>query len=808
MTDPPFLELWQSKAVSIRERLGIGDRPNDSYCYSSARNSTVLQGVTFGGVPTVLLIDVIFFLVRHLILVLVFSFIRRRFWDYGRIALVSEADCESRFQRLSSSSSSGLCDFESELGCCPWLTAIFHLHDDQILEWCGEDAIHYLSFQRHIIFLLVVVSCLSLCVILPVNLSGNLLDKDPYSFGRTTIANLQTDNDLLWLHTIFAVVYLILTVGFMRHHTQSIKYKEENLVRRTLFITGLPRNAQKETVESHFRDAYPTCEVQDAQLCYNVAKLMNLCKERRQIEKSLTYYTHLQVKTGQQTLINPKPCGQFCCCEVPGCEREDTISYYTRMKDRLMEKIAKEERRVQDQPLGMAFVTFQEKSMATYILKDFNACKCQGLCCKGEPQLSSCSRELRTSKWTVTFAAYPEDICWKNLSTQGFRWWFQWLGINFTLFLGLFFLTTPSIILSTMDKFNVTKPIHALNDPVISQFFPTLLLWSFSALLPTIVYYSTLLESHWTKSGENRTMVTKVYIFLIFMVLILPSLGLTSLDFFFRWLFDKTSSETSIRLECVFLPDQGAFFVNYIIASAFIGNGMELLRLPGLILYTFRMIVAKTAADRRHVKQNQAFEYEFGAMYAWTLCVFSVIMAYSITCPIIAPFGLIYILLKHMVDRHNLYFVYLPAKLEKGIHFAAVHQALAAPILCLFWLFFFSFLRLGLKAPATLFTFLVVLLTILFCVAYTCFSCFRHLCPLNYKTEESANDKGSEAEAREPPPFTPYVPRILNSLSSERTALSLQQQTYGAIHNISGAVLGQCLAQTPADSEAAAYQEV
>lgn len=47
--------------------------------------------------------------------------------------------------------------------------------DEQILERCGEDAIHYLSFQRHIIFLLVVVSFLSLCVILPVNLSGDLL---------------------------------------------------------------------------------------------------------------------------------------------------------------------------------------------------------------------------------------------------------------------------------------------------------------------------------------------------------------------------------------------------------------------------------------------------------------------------------------------------------------------------------------------------------------------------------------------------------------------------------------------------------
>lgn len=62
-------------------------------------------------------------------------------------------------------------------------------------------------------------------------------------------------------------------------------------------------------------------------------------------------------------------------------------------------------------------------------------------------------------------------------------------------------------------------------------------------------------------------------------------------------------------------------------------------------------------------------------------------------CPSSA--GLIYILLKHMVDRHNLYFVYLPTKLQKRIHFAAVNQALAAPILCLFWLYFFSFLRLG-----------------------------------------------------------------------------------------------------------------
>lgn len=64
MTTSSFLDPWPSKEVSINERLGLGDHPNDSYCYSSAKNSTVLQGVTFGGIPTVLLIDVICFLVR------------------------------------------------------------------------------------------------------------------------------------------------------------------------------------------------------------------------------------------------------------------------------------------------------------------------------------------------------------------------------------------------------------------------------------------------------------------------------------------------------------------------------------------------------------------------------------------------------------------------------------------------------------------------------------------------------------------------------------------------------------------------
>ncbi len=104
--------------------------------------------------------------------------------------------------------------------------------DDEIREKCGEDSVHYLSFQRHIIGLLVVVGVLSVGIVLPVNFSGDLLgeskkfekesswithlnaaiwfslpvvymtkdslwsslpaEDNAYSFGRTTIANLKS----------------------------------------------------------------------------------------------------------------------------------------------------------------------------------------------------------------------------------------------------------------------------------------------------------------------------------------------------------------------------------------------------------------------------------------------------------------------------------------------------------------------------------------------------------------------------------------------------------------------------------------
>ncbi|XP_071432397.1 CSC1-like protein 2 isoform X2 [Pithys albifrons albifrons] len=757
------------------------------YCYSARIRSTVLQGLPFGGVPTVLALDFMCFLV----LLFVFSILRKVAWDYGRLALVTDADSvasalhsdnHDRYERLTSVSSSVEFD-QRDNGFCSWLTAIFRIKDDEIRDKCGVDAVHYLSFQRHIIGLLVVVGVLSVGIVLPVNFSGDLLENNAYSFGRTTIANLNSRNHLLWLHTIFAFLYLLLTVISMRRHTSKMRYKEDDLVKRTLFINGISKYAEPEKIKKHFEEAYTNCTVLEARPCYDVARLMFLDAERKKAERGRIYFTNLKSKTSHTSMINPKPCGHLCCCVIKGCEEVEAIEYYTKLEEKLKDDYKREKEKVNEKPLGMAFVTFHNETITAIILKDFNACKCQGCACRGEPRASSCSESLHVSNWTVSYAPDPQNIYWEHLSVQGFVWWIRCFVINVILFILLFFLTTPAIIITTMDKFNVTKPVEYLNNPIITQFFPTLLLWSFSALLPTIVYYSAFFEAHWTRSGENRTTMHKCYTFLIFMVLLLPSLGLSSLDVFFRWLFDKKFlAEAAVRFECVFLPDNGAFFVNYVIASAFIGNAMDLLRIPGLLMYMIRLCLARSAAERRNVKRHQAYEFQFGAAYAWMMCVFTVVMTYSITCPIIVPFGLMYMLLKHLVDRYNLYYAYLPAKLDKKIHSGAVNQVVAAPILCLFWLLFFSTMRTGFLAPTSMFTFVVLVITIVICLCHVCFGHFKYLSAHNYKidhTEVDAMDNrqnGRPATNLPAPKSAKYIAQVLQDSSPEGEATESEEQ--------------------------------
>ncbi|XP_053330940.1 calcium permeable stress-gated cation channel 1 isoform X2 [Spea bombifrons] len=725
-------------------------------CYRAHSHSTVLQGLPFGGVPTVLAINFL----AWLLLLLIFSCLRKTAWDYGRLALLIDNDSRCSPSLFSSRSLTSLfygepsdkekspCESSppdlraKDVGFCSWLSSIYQMKDEEIQNKCGVDAITYLSYQRHLLVLLLLVCVMSVAIVLPVNFSGDLLGDGPAQFGRTTIVNVPIQDRFLWLHSVFALLYFVFTVLSMHHHTAALHVREDDKVARTLMIRRIPQEVSDASlITKHFHEAFPSCTVTDVQFSYDVRRLMKLDRERRKAMKGRMYFAGRAQKEGK-IMIKTHPCSRLCPCDCCRFQQVDAEQFYAELEEKLTDEFTLERNRIAMKRLGTAFVTFQDERMTAVIIQDHAPPRC-----RRSPQQSSVTPVLRSHQWNVEYAPAPNDVIWENLAVSGPVWWASFAALNLALFLLLFFLTTPAVIVSTMDRFNVTHPVENLRNPVITQFLPTFLLWIFSVCLPFLVYYSAFLERHWSRSNENLLTMHKCYFYLVFMVIILPSLGLTSLDLFFRWLFDTHFlDEAGMKFQCVFLPNNGAFFVNYVITAALIGTAMELLRIPGLTVYAVRLCLATTEPERLHVKRNQAYEFQFGLEYAWTTCVFSVVMTYSITCPIIVPFGLLYLLLKHMTDRYNIYYACIPTKLSSRLHVAAARQLLAAPILCIFWLLFFSVLRLGSSHPVTLFTFASLLLCLLFSVFGLCLRKLQPKKPSSYQMSEQGEGVAQDVE--------------------------------------------------------------
>ncbi|XP_055144638.1 calcium permeable stress-gated cation channel 1 isoform X1 [Symphalangus syndactylus] len=750
-------------------------------CFQS--RNTVLQGQPFGGVPTVLCLNIALWV----LVLVVYSFLRKAAWDYGRLALLIHNDSLTSLiygeqSEKTSPSETSLEMERRDKGFCSWFFNSITMKDEDLINKCGDDARIYIVFQYHLIIFVLIICIPSLGIILPINYTGSVLDWSSH-FARTTIVNVSTESKLLWLHSLLSFFYFITNFMFMAHHCLGFAPRNSQKVTRTLMITYVPKDIEDpELIIKHFHEAYPGSVVTRVHFCYDVRNLIDLDDQRRHAMRGRLFYTAKAKKTGK-VMIRIHPCARLCFCKCWTCFKEvDAEQYYSELEEQLTDEFNAELNRVPLKRLDLIFVTFQDSRMAKRVRKDYKYVQC-GV----QPQQSSVTTIVKSYYWRVTMAPHPKDIIWKHLSVRRFFWWARFIAINTFLFFLFFFLTTPAIIMNTIDMYNVTRPIEKLQSPIVTQFFPSVMLWGFTVILPLIVYFSAFLEAHWTRSSQNLVMVHKCYIFLVFMVVILPSMGLTSLDVFLRWLFDIYYLEqASIRFQCVFLPDNGAFFVNYVITAALLGTGMELLRLGSLFCYSTRLFFSRSEPERVNIRKNQAIDFQFGREYVWMMNVFSVVMAYSITCPIIVPFGLLYLCMKHLTDRYNMYYSFAPTKLNEQIHMAAVSQAIFAPLLGLFWMLFFSILRLGSLHAITIFSLSTLVIAMMIAFVGIFLGKLRMVADYEPEEEEiqTVFDMEPSSTSSTPTSLQLYVATVLQEPELNLTpASSPARHTYGTMNN-------------------------
>ena len=201
---------------------------------------------------------------------------------------------------------------------------------------------------------------------------------------------------------------------------------------------------------------------------------------------------------------------------------------------------------------------------------------------------------------------------------------------------------------------------------MVRLFIAPLIFVILAALLPFLIILISDIRGFSTKSKLNYYNYTRVYIFLFFMVLFLPSIGLTNL----KGLIEEFIRDgvDQLHYSCIFHPENGAFFVNYVISASMIGLMAELLRIADMLFYLILLILMKSKAERKFVKKQSILQFPYGYCYAFQLLAACIVIVYSPICPIIAPFGLFYSLMRHYVDRYNLYFSFEPSKLNQSIH--------------------------------------------------------------------------------------------------------------------------------------------
>ncbi|XP_013411385.1 CSC1-like protein 2 isoform X2 [Lingula anatina] len=770
------------------------------YSWDEFHNKTKLITIYGGyeGIPENLLINFIVWL----LLLILFAILRKKAWDYGRIALVSR-----RAERWTSlfygdhdekSVNAALGSVESldkhidhhDTGFCSWLPAFFKIKDSHILHKCGPDAVQYLSFQRYLLVYLALICVLSVAVILPVNFQGDQ-EQDQQQFGHTTISNLKLDSTTLWVHAVFSVVFIGLAVYFMRHFSSSLSFEEDDEATRTLMISHIPLDkCFKNTLQQHFQEAYPEFTVQDIQFAYNISDLINKDNSRKKAHEARVFSENELKTTGQRPTMVPYKCGRVCCCcHSCGCEEVDAIEFYSRRERELTNQVEVEKATSFQKALGIAFVTFENEYMAQRVCVDFRTS------CKGShnPHPSSLGRDLALEDWNVSYAPGPDNIYWENLSLDPWVWWIKCIVINGVLIILLFFLSTPSILMAALDNINFKKALEDLHSPILVQFLPTLILWSFSALLPWLVYYSDQFVGHWTRTAEHHTVMRKIFIFLILMVLVLPSLGLTSIKAFFEYTVSNQTKE--IRWECIFLPDNGAFFVNYVITSALIGTGLELMRFPELSLFVIKLLCARSHAEQASVRRSVLWEFQFGQNYAWMLTIFAVTMTYSIPCPLIVPFGLLYLVLKYAVDRYNIYFAYAPSKINKNIHTSAINFVLIAVVLLQCNILFFTVIRTDPIQGISGFSAITLFIIMLMFIGRLSFGWFKQFTPVYYRTLDGESGTGRISTTSD----QPFIPSVLrddrkqppsspdalnpNSHNDNQAAATTLGNSYGATEN-------------------------
>lgn len=605
--------------------------------------------------------------------------------------------------------------------CCGWFLAAYKVTDDEILARSGIRSLLFLRFQQTAIKLLAVVTVLSLIVLLPINLSGEhnrnlaMQQQVQYESGfyDWTTNNMSIDDSRLWVHFIVLTVvscvayFLIFRAVEDFHQIRRVYlsrvHNSESVVKKTVFIANIPKELRdpRILIDHIHRTSFPDSVLQVA-INLDVPQLQSLFQRRKILRDLLRNVSSRQTERGETVQIKVGAATRVCqalCCDATCCCGVTTLAadYY---KDQLelINKQMYDERKREDHPTtGHAFVTFAEDQTAKLFVQNqslkfedttiaydpskYNTTntvyfrnKARGALHKAVQNWKTKLTEQQPSSafppthWKVKSAPVPGDLMWENFAMSDQERTFRKI-IYFTAkwLLVIFWSALISALANAGSLFVADIGLPGWAFGVVSSYLPSLIAILLQALLPYLLQYMLEMTGVLTRSEVHLTVMEDFFTFAVVSTLVLPTILIANFETFYARIFYYYDSPFTKVLETLskITSPTTTFYIAYVLQNALMGTCLALLRVLPLFVRFLARRFAVTKQDFMWADAISNWPCFFYQVYGEGLLLLTITLFFSLTMPIITPFGLIYFLCKYHVERYLVCFVY-PTPLDTG----------------------------------------------------------------------------------------------------------------------------------------------
>jgi hypothetical protein len=428
------------------------------------------------------------------------------------------------------------------------------------------------------------------------------------------------------------------------------------LVNHTVKICDLPEDITEVELKESLNSMFPG-KILNCEILLDVSEGLKLQEKLKKCIENLNHYKYIEY------LEDDRP-NQFL---ITKCYNVDALDYYENQFEDLSEKVKIWDAEYQKALKGeksdvkstnTAFVIFEDVVDAQKFLDTYSKdiVKIISRTIVKKKELESLKKQ-ETFQLKVTNALDYDDINWFNyLTRKNYDILREIAGHIFMLFLCIFF-TTSSSMLATVESIlklpfiayaiSFVRPFIGQRGDIVFQYLPTLFFQILSSLLSTVVWKVTQFSKYKTKSKYSRTVLFRLYVYMILGVFLVPTLLLTSMDGILKYF--QTEKDIIEMFQMLYVPSSGSFFINLMIQMAFLSNFQDLIMIMTLLQYLVYWAISKTPKQAYEAANILAVGYSSEA--AFILIITCITLCYSLFSPLILPCALLYMTMKYFFGR-------------------------------------------------------------------------------------------------------------------------------------------------------------